>query len=59
MGCTYGGQWRQGLWSETDLFKDEFKPNIALLELLSIESAVETWVDDLAGKHIILQPMRR
>ena len=55
MGCTYGVQWRQGLWSETDLFRDNFKPNIALLELLAIVSAVETWAAELARKHIILQ----
>ena len=55
MGCTYGVQWHQGLWSETDLLRDNFKPNIALLELLAIVSAVETWAEELAGKHIILQ----
>ena len=55
MGCTYGVQWRQGLWSETELFKNNFKPNIALLELLAIVAAVETWAQELAGKHIILR----
>ena len=54
MGCTYRVQWRQGLWSETDLFKDGFKPNITLLELLAIVAALETWAEELAGKHIIL-----
>ena len=55
MGCTYENEWRQGLWRETSLFKDNFKPNIALSELLIIAAAVETWAPELAGKHIILR----
>ena len=55
MGCTYENEWRQGLWRETTLFKDNFKPNIALSELLMIAAAVETWAPELAGKHIILR----
>ena len=55
MGCTFSLQWCQGPWSETDLFRSDFKPNIALLELLAIVTAVETWAEELAGKHIILR----
>ena len=43
MGCTFGIDWHQGMWSETSLFQDRFLPNIALLKLLAIVATVETW----------------
>ena len=48
MGCTFGIDWHQGMWSETTLFQDGFQPNIALLELLAIVAVVETWAPQLA-----------
>ena len=46
--------WQQGFWSETNLFDNGYKPNIALLKLLAIVIAVETWAADLASKSIVL-----
>ena len=37
-----------------NLFNNEYKPNIALLELLVIVIAVEMWAAELAGKSIVL-----
>ena len=54
MGCTFGIDWRQGMWSETRLFTNGFHPNITLLELLAIMAMVETWVPELARKRIVL-----
>ena len=54
MGCTYWDDWQQGFWSETNLFDNGYKPNIALLELLAIVIAIETWAADLASKSIVL-----
>ena len=55
MGCLFGVDWRQGMWSETELFTAGFRPNIALLELLVIATAVETWAPQLSGKRIVLR----
>ena len=55
MGLQFQGEWRQGLWHDTTLFSDDFRPNIALLELLAIVAAVETWAHHLSGKRIILR----
>ena len=54
MGCTFGIDWHQGMWSETTLFQDGFQPNIALLELLAIVAVVETWAPQLASQRIVL-----
>ena len=35
------------------MFRDGFKPNIALLELLALVAAMETWAEELARKHIL------
>ena len=55
LGCTFRNEWCQGFWSETELFHNNYKPNIALLELLAIVLAVETWAAELAGKSIVLR----
>ena len=54
MGCFFAGQWRQGQWAETTLFRNNYKPNIALLELLAIVTAVES-CGELSGKRILLR----
>ena len=55
MGRTFKDDWHQGFGTETNLFANGYKPNIALLELLAIVIAVETWASDLAGKSIVLR----
>ena len=55
MGHVFGVDWHQGMWSKTDLYNGGFRPNIALLELLAIAAAVETWVPQLSGKRILLR----
>ena len=55
MGCMYKNEWRQGLWCETNLFQNGFRPNIALLELFIIVAAVEVWAPELAGKFVVLR----
>ena len=54
-GCFFQGDWRQGFWRDTKLFKINYKPNIALLELYAIVVTVAVWVKDVAGKSILLQ----
>ena len=54
-GCFFQGQWCQGMWRETSLFSDSYRPNIALLELFAIVIAVDLWAPELAGKSITLQ----
>ena len=54
LGCTYCDDWHQRFWSEMNLFDNEYKPNIALLELLVIVIAVEMWAAELASKSIVL-----
>ena len=53
--CFFMGDWRQGFWSKTSLFDNGYKPNIALLELLAMVIAVDTWAPYLAGRAIILR----
>ena len=55
IGCIFQDEWRQGLWCETTLFQGDFRPNIAILELLAIVAAVETWAPRLSGKRIVLR----
>ena len=54
-GCLFQGDWRQGLWKDTNLFHNNYKPNIALLELYAIVMAVAVWAEKVAGKLIILR----
>ena len=54
LGCRFGTHWAQGFWSDTILFKDGFKPNIALLELLAVIIAIEILCKELSSKTIIL-----
>ena len=53
-GCYFQGQWHQGMWKNTSLFRYGHKPNISLLELFTIAVAVDLWVPELAGKSITL-----
>ena len=53
-GCTFHNHWSLGLWSQTELFCNDFKPNIALLELYAITVALEIWAPSLSGKTITL-----
>ena len=55
LGCTFHNEWHQGFWSEIELFHNNYKPNIMLLELFAIVVAVETWAAELAGKSIVLR----
>ena len=54
-GCLFGNQWASGAWTDTDLFRDGFVPNIALLELYAIVVAFEIWAPTLAAKMITLR----
>ena len=55
VGIYFRGDWRQGLWCETSIFKNNYRPNIALLELYAAVIAVEVWKEQLQGHSIILQ----
>ena len=55
MGWVYKNELRQGLWRETNLFQNGFRPNIALLELFTIVAAGEVWAPELAGKFMVLR----
>ena len=50
MGCVFGDQWAQGMWRDTDLFTPDFKPNIAVLELLAIVMAPRVTATSLVLK---------
>ena len=54
-GCFFQGDWRQGLWKDTNPFHNNYKPNRALLELYAIVMAVAVWAEKVAGKSIILR----
>ena len=54
-GCFFQGDWRAGKWSDTQLFKDNFRPNIALLEFFAIITALYVWAEQLAGKYVVLR----
>ena len=53
--CCYGNRWAQGVWSDTDLFSDNFNPNITILELYEIVVAVEIWSPLIKGSELILK----
>ena len=55
MGWVYKNGLRQGLWHETNLFQNGFRPNIALLELFTIVAAGEVWAPELVGKFVVLR----
>ena len=55
LGIYFRGDWRQGLWRDTNLFKDNYRPNIAILELLAAVVTVFVWGDKLKGQSIILR----
>ena len=53
-GCLFQEKWCQGMWHNTPLFNNGYKPNIALLELFVIVIAVDLWALELLGKAITL-----
>ena len=55
LGLYFQEEWKQWLWSDTQLFADGFRPNIALLELYAIVLAVEVWKEKVKGKSIVLR----
>ena len=55
IGIYFRGDWGQGLWRETKLFNNNFRPNIAILELFAMMAAVEVWAEELKGNSIILR----
>ena len=55
IGCVFGKEWAIGLWSETTLFSNGYKPNIALLELLAAVCTFTIWAPALSGKSITLR----
>ena len=55
IGCIFGDEWFHGKWSETDLFKNGYRPNIALLELTAITVGFEIWAPRLAGRTVTLR----
>ena len=54
-GCRYQNHWTQGFWSDTSLFDNNYKPNIALLELYAVAIAIELWAPALSSKTITLK----
>ena len=53
--CCFRSEWFFGKWSDTNLFHNGFRPNIALLELVAIVSAFDIWAPHLTGKTITLR----
>ena len=49
-GIFFRNCWRQILWRDTKLFENEYKPNIALLELYAIVLALDVWAPGLSSK---------
>ena len=46
--CFFQGDWRQGFWWDTELLKNNNRPNIALLELYAIVVAMAVWAEKVA-----------
>ena len=53
-GCVFKTHWAHGHWADTTIFKQGIAPNITLLELYAIVTALELWAPQLQGMHIIL-----
>ena len=54
-GCVFKAHWVHGCWGDTTIFRQGITPNITLLELLAIVTALELWAPQLQGMHIILR----
>ena len=55
LGCVFEDQWAQGMWRDTDLFTPDFRPNIAVLELLAIVMAFEIWAPQVTATSLVLK----
>ena len=55
LGCFFCTEWFFSAWSDTSLFRHNFRPNIALLELLAVVTALDLWAPSLQGKTVTLR----